>query len=964
MKPCPSADELLRLLDNDLSPDEESRLLEHARACRSCQQSLEELSAREESLRLPESQPVGHTPPPAFLEDLKRVVPQLAGPPAAADAPTPSGSAPAEEPGAKQGQRTIADYEILEEIGHGGMGVVYRARHRRLGRLVALKVLRGGEYATAEERERFRKEASAAAQVQHANLVQIYEIGEEGGFPFLALEYVDGGSLDQRLARSTLSARDAAGLIETLARALQHAHQCRVIHRDIKPSNVLLAGRADIPVRDCVPKLSDFGLAKQLDAAGADTPSGAVVGTPSYMAPEQAQGKAGPTADVYGLGALLYETLTGRPPFKADNVMDTLLQVVQQEPVPPSQFQPRLPRDLETICLKCLKKPAAKRYASAGDLADDLERFLNGRPILARPVGPLERLAKWVRRHKALSGLMVAIVLGLAAGFYALVKDRQVETERRERAEKDLLAERQAAHEERVRNARAAAARGDWDHALELYEPAIADGEEDGRQLEVERLSGLLAVNRRDDLARELDRLIATPDLGKHTAQVLLLQGELDLSHQGRRQQGREAVRKALELSEQLSEAEQHYAAFLLATRPGDSFAELKRTLELDPFHHRAHRNLLMAHVLRGEAAEAERQAGFMRTYFPRDPFPDFALAMIPALQGDGKAARQKLAGLSDKLDKSRQQQIEQYIDRLADHMTTLADPANPLNQMRRLLGLTSLPPEQPLGFGVATADWLLLSIDLLKEGMEASRSPELEPKRTALRHLAEVDANYVEARSLLALAAALRGHLLVRSFADMPYPQLRQECQDIVRLAQDAAAAPTLVPRSPMRFAALTLAVSLGVNRLRMPGPLNDAQLAALRDSITLLVREAPSVAERRKALEDIVLPDLIDPMNDRIENEWCVAVAARSDDLDGRQRLLYRFGRQIVAEWQWAEPRSPVPQLWTAKVEQWAGNDEAAAQAARNAASLASSDRRVTREAEALEQEALGTLRAKYRK
>jgi tetratricopeptide (TPR) repeat protein/tRNA A-37 threonylcarbamoyl transferase component Bud32 len=342
----------------------------------------------------------------------------------------------------------IPGYEILGELGRGGMGVVYKARQTQLGRLVALKMIRDAAHAGASERARFRTEAEAVARLQHPNIVQIYEVGEHGGCPFFSLEYLEGGSLSRQLARQgPLAARPAAELVERLARALHEAHLRGIIHRDLKPANVLLA-------LDGTPKIADFGLAKKLDDASAQTQTGDVVGTPSYMPPEQAGGRArevSPLADVYALGAILYEVLTSRPPFRAESGVQTVLQVLHDEPLPPSRLQPTVPRDLETIVLKCLEKDPAKRYPSAAELADDLHRFLANEPIRARPVGTVERLVKWARRRPTLAALVgvstVALVTLVSLGAWSNVRlrERAEEAQReRERAERTSRLARQA----------------------------------------------------------------------------------------------------------------------------------------------------------------------------------------------------------------------------------------------------------------------------------------------------------------------------------------------------------------------------------------------------------------------------------------------------------------------------------------------------------------------------------------
>jgi tRNA A-37 threonylcarbamoyl transferase component Bud32 len=312
-----------------------------------------------------------------------------------------------DQEGILAGQRIIAGYEVLGEIGRGGMGVVYKARQPKLNRLVALKMVLVGSHASEQELGRFRAEAEAVARLQHPNVVQIYEVGEQNGLPYFSLEYCDGGSLAAQLNGTPLPAPQAARLVETLAGAVHAAHQQKVVHRDLKPANVLLTA-------DGTPKITDFGLAKKLDGGTGPTASGAIVGTPSYMAPEQAGGKGkevSPATDVYALGAILYELLTGRPPFRAATPLDTMLQVLGDEPVPVRRLQPQCSRDLETICLKCLEKEPSRRYDTAAALADDLARLLRGEPIQARPSGPADRVLKWAKRKPALACLMVVLVL-------------------------------------------------------------------------------------------------------------------------------------------------------------------------------------------------------------------------------------------------------------------------------------------------------------------------------------------------------------------------------------------------------------------------------------------------------------------------------------------------------------------------------------------------------------------------
>lgn len=313
----------------------------------------------------------------------------------------------------------VPGYEILEELGRGGMGLVYKARQLALNRLVALKMLLPRRAVPAQARRRFLQEAKIMALLQHPNVVQIHEIIERDDDPLLVMEYVPGGDLAERLDGRVMMPQAAAKLLAVLARTVHAAHSLGVVHRDLKPTNILLT-------EDGTPKICDFGVAKWCDSPSDGTQTGHVLGTPSYMAPEQlrdAHSKAGPSVDVYALGAILYEVLTGTPPFRAENSLDILHMVVTQEPVSPRQLERRTPRDLETICLKCLEKLPEQRYPTAQALADDLERFLDRQPIHARPLGPVARLWRWGRRHPLVAStvagisLTVAIVLVLLASF-------------------------------------------------------------------------------------------------------------------------------------------------------------------------------------------------------------------------------------------------------------------------------------------------------------------------------------------------------------------------------------------------------------------------------------------------------------------------------------------------------------------------------------------------------------------
>ncbi|WP_020467382.1 serine/threonine-protein kinase, partial [Singulisphaera acidiphila] len=431
---CPGDGTLTRLLEEQLDGDELNSLIAHVESCSFCQERLKELTSD------------GSLHPEGGRWELDRESPStnawLTHIPSA-DSPAarlrasrrPGGSSEALVDGGTSAPclPEVDGYEILAELGHGGMGVVYRAHQRRLNRMVALKMIRAGSLARPEERERFGIEAEVVAKLRHPNIIQIYDIGEVGGLPYVALELLEGGSLAASLGGCPQLGRPSATMAATLARAVHAAHQAGIVHRDLKPSNVLFA-------RDGTLKITDFGLAKHLEEDG-PTETGQVLGSPCYIPPEQARGEAkdvGPAADVYALGAILYEMLTGRPPFKGTTPMETVIQVLEQEPVPPSQLQFQVPRDLETICLKCLAKPPHRRYPSAEALADDLDRYLANRPIRARRTPLWERGLKWARRRPTTSSLMaVALLIGSILSGVGLRSHAVAQLRQRERAERN-----------------------------------------------------------------------------------------------------------------------------------------------------------------------------------------------------------------------------------------------------------------------------------------------------------------------------------------------------------------------------------------------------------------------------------------------------------------------------------------------------------------------------------------------
>jgi WD40 repeat protein/tRNA A-37 threonylcarbamoyl transferase component Bud32 len=392
---CPRPTILLRAFEAQLLDDvEDPAIIAHVEECGNCQSRLEALVTDNTGTLTPEEPPDANgngrlslhektlTFSPCLLSTPGPAVKSLA-----AETPLPD----------------VPGYEILCRLGSGGMGIVYKARHQKLNRVVALKMILAGEHADADRLARFHVEAEAVARLCHPNIVEIYDIGLANGMPYFALEYLPGGSLKQLFQQGPLLPRLSAELLATLAQAVHTAHLAGIVHRDLNPSNVLRT-------EDGTAKITDFGVAKRREAPG-QTKIGQIIGTPAYMAPEQAKGESesvGPVSDVYALGAILYEALTGQPPFQGKTVMEILRKVQNDEPVPPRQLAAKVPADLETVCLKALRKEPKERYATAQELADELDRFLHDEPVRARPLSRLEKVGRWCCRNPNLGGLLVA----------------------------------------------------------------------------------------------------------------------------------------------------------------------------------------------------------------------------------------------------------------------------------------------------------------------------------------------------------------------------------------------------------------------------------------------------------------------------------------------------------------------------------------------------------------------------
>jgi eukaryotic-like serine/threonine-protein kinase len=439
----------------------------------------------------------------------------------------------------------IPGYEILSKLGHGGMGVVFKARQTLLNRLVALKMIRGEARVQSDRLDRFRIEAEAVARLRHPNVVQIYDVGEVDGLPYFSLELLEGGSLEERMAGTPQPARPAAELLATLAWAVHAAHQAGIVHRDLKPRNILFDA-------DGTPKITDFGLAKRLEIEGNLTATDQVIGTPNYMAPEQASGRnreIGPAADLYALGAILYGLLTGRPPFQGTTPLETVMLVTIQDPVPPSRLQPKVPRDLETICLKCLEKEPRQRYADAAALAEDLGRFLADEPIHARRTPAWECVLKWARRRPTtatLAAVGLMVLVSLVAGL--LWHDASVRAEARR--EEGRVARRRLEAGDGLLNGQEQLARGELDEARVTLTRLLAGIQSEPRLADLRgRAAGVLDEVRRglsERGAREANRARRARFAALRDASLFLDIQHPDLELGGRREEARASARAAL----------------------------------------------------------------------------------------------------------------------------------------------------------------------------------------------------------------------------------------------------------------------------------------------------------------------------------------------------------------------------------------------------------------------------------
>jgi serine/threonine protein kinase len=597
--------------------------------------------------------------------------------------PGPSGTVDELEPSLGEVQpgkriRYVGDYELVEELGRGGMGVVYKARQISLNRVVAVKMILSGLLANEEAVHRFRFEAENAARLDHPGIVPIYEVGEHEGLHYFSMGYLEGESLSQKILDHPLPPREAAQIMAQAAETVAYAHDQRVIHRDLKPANILIDESGK-------PRITDFGLAKWIDRPSDVSRTGDVIGTPSYMPPEQATGhreRIDARSDVYSLGATLYTLLVGRPPFYADNPMDTCLQVIHQEPLSLRQQNPKIPRDLETICLKCLEKSPERRYQTAGELAAELKRFLAGMPIQARPRGRVERLWLWGRRRPlvaALLGLsaMLALVIMIGGPLWAIR-----ETKLREKADAATETARLSLAERNLQAAQLAGERGQWRKSLSNLDEALRNGHPDPVQVNLERIKALRVLGEHSRWAEEICRLSQSKDLAGHQAELFMCQAAL-LRFEGKEEEGSRLIEQAIG---RLPPAEEAYAQSLLADTSPKAADWLRTALELDHFHYAATVDLVGLLFCLGQREESQSRAEVAHEVFPEDPcFPAW-LAMIAAVEGKQDQAQKWLKLGREQLAPAEAEMLEALVALLTSVGKKDLESSNPHTQVGNIV--------------------------------------------------------------------------------------------------------------------------------------------------------------------------------------------------------------------------------------------------------------------------------------
>jgi hypothetical protein len=846
-------------------------------------------------------------------------------------------------PLAQPGTWVPPGYTFLRKLRRGGMARVFLVRHVALGREEVLKIIDASLVGDADAERRFRFEARIAALLDHPNIVEVYQSGESLDGPYFVMEYCTGGSLRDRLEKGPLEPHEAARLLAKIAGAVHHAHAAEgrgIIHRDIKPENVLFTAAGE-------PKVADFGLAKQLQGVDRLTRSGDVFGTADYMAPEQARGegkRVGPAADVYALGAVLYECLTGRPPFLEASSLDTILRKLTDEPVPPGRLR-SVSRDLETICLKCLAKDPRGRYPSALALADDLGRFLVGTPVLARRQWRVRLAWHWVKTNP-IKVLIALVLLGAAGAYWKIRSDERARelrqaNERSEQAERlaeirqrQLDAERSKEHTARVAAARQQARRGDWINALPEFDHAILDDEPDGLSLRVERLVGYFALNRTAELSAELDAL-GHAELDDGTAaRWKLIRAAWLLCDSARQDEGRSLAREVLKARRHLSEADQQFAEGLAAERAGQAVRAFGRAVEHDPLHYLAASSYAVALAAVGRRQDARRQASFLRGVFPYSPMPDLAEAIVALVEGDRDELTKKLAAMAERLPADRRPTVARMetflllilelqgisIKFSAGEGLGLLDTARAtllLNRARRAGGL---PNPEPLALPVPVVGlYLTRLLEIASAYLEVGPAVESgSAGPDTLRRLQLLNEDSPDA-GLLLLTAAVRLRLAVGPLNGGDLEAARTHVRAAAELCAAALQAPSLTPHSAVPYLARGLGVVSDVAMLKLVRDPAPVHLRRIRESLHLLVAEGQKWDKLRRPLLGFVIQMTTVPLTPAQCGDWNLIDPAGWESFRKRMNDLAALGRSLLEDWEMDEPtNSPIRRL-RESLEKW---------------------------------------------
>jgi serine/threonine protein kinase len=942
----PTPERLRDYRDGQLGPAGGQQIEDHLDLCPECACAYRELLR--ESLACPPGPPRPLALSPA-LEAVLQGLPQAAQ----SRRLLPGGPFP-----------VLDGYEILEEVGRGAMGVVYRAVDLARRRIVAIKVISAGEFASAEEIERFHREGAAVANLgDAAGVVQVFDHGVCRGLHYLSMEYIAGGPLSARLSELIHEPREAARIIAEVADAVERLHQQGILHRDLKPANILLqrsetrppksekrngpSSELGLRITDYVPLVTDFGLAKRIgDPTSSAT--GQLIGTPGFMPPEMIRHSkdATPAADVYSLGATLYACLTGGPPFKAATPFDTLKLVESGYPTSPLRLNHRLPADLQWICLHCLEKDPTRRYARAADLAADLRRFLAGDasdPVQAGPPSRPVRVLRSLQSHPRLSLAAVLILLVLLGVIVVAVQQARHEKEQRDGAgrlaeleHQRAETERQTAHATRVSAARQLARRGDWTHAMEGYDRAIADGDADALRLRVERLTGCFALNEPAKLIAELDAL-SLLELGDLRPQVALTRGAWLVCDSERQSEGRALIREALAHRGVLfSAADVAFAEALTADRLGQAIAALRRAVAADPFHYQAGSSLAIALAVSGRREEARRQAQFLASAFPFSAMPQYAEAICDLLEGDRAALKEDLRRVAEKLPPEKRTKV----GRLEEFLFTILD-------LQDLVGRLSMG-EDPLRFAidVLNAPALLLKVKRLG-GLPNFEPLALPIPAVSLMHQRFLDifAAYVEV-GIPAIGGKFRADLLPRLQAlndDSPDAALllltavvqlrqavdpvnrgdiataRQHLESVAELSGRAAAAPCLVPRTTIPYLARALSVLADVILLKLVRDPDRSYLQRVRGNLHPLIAEGEKWPKLRAQIISVYVQLTVTPLTHAQCSDWKRDSPEGQNAFTQRKTILAGLARALLDDWALDEPKNAAVAKLRADVTKW---------------------------------------------